>query len=258
MNRATIAIITYFFIFLASLNSVYAQNSVVVPNSLKNIEGPGGGNIFPFDCAVFHPSMRYQQVYLGSEMELSQIISINFRLVSEFPSTFGPTVLPDVRIDLSTTQAVPDALESIFENNIGPDNTTVFLGDLALSAPDCTGTPCPFDITIPLQMPFSFNPSEGNLLLDVRIPNCVLLGSDPVFFNSTGEAGQFGNISSRVWSTDVSSPDGTVDNIALVTQFTGTLAPKNIPTLSEWGLIAMAGLMGIVGFIVMRRRKLAI
>jgi hypothetical protein len=30
-----------------------------------------------------------------------------------------------------------------------------------------------------------------------------------------------------------------------------------IPTLSEWGLIAMAGLMGIVGFIVMRRRKIA-
>lgn len=29
----------------------------------------------------------------------------------------------------------------------------------------------------------------------------------------------------------------------------------NIPTLSEWGLIAMAGILGIVGFIVMRRRK---
>lgn len=31
---------------------------------------------------------------------------------------------------------------------------------------------------------------------------------------------------------------------------------QNIPTLSEWGLIAMAGIMGLVGlFIVMRRRK---
>jgi hypothetical protein len=27
------------------------------------------------------------------------------------------------------------------------------------------------------------------------------------------------------------------------------------PTLSEWGLIAMASLLGIVGFMVMRRRK---
>ncbi|MCH7517975.1 MAG: IPTL-CTERM sorting domain-containing protein [Candidatus Dadabacteria bacterium] len=30
---------------------------------------------------------------------------------------------------------------------------------------------------------------------------------------------------------------------------------RPIPTLSEWGLIAMAGVLGIVGFMVMRRRK---
>ena len=41
--------------------------------------------------------------------------------------------------------------------------------------------------------------------------------------------------------------------------FAGDLAftplSRNIPTLSEWGLIAMAGILGIVGFMVMRRRK---
>jgi YVTN family beta-propeller protein len=31
--------------------------------------------------------------------------------------------------------------------------------------------------------------------------------------------------------------------------------PINTPTLSEWGLITMAGLLGIVGFMVIRRRK---
>ncbi len=35
---------------------------------------------------------------------------------------------------------------------------------------------------------------------------------------------------------------------------TGSTA-DNIPTLSEWGLIAMAGIIGIAGFIVIRRRK---
>ncbi|MCH7518066.1 MAG: IPTL-CTERM sorting domain-containing protein, partial [Candidatus Dadabacteria bacterium] len=30
-----------------------------------------------------------------------------------------------------------------------------------------------------------------------------------------------------------------------------------IPTLSEWGLIAMASILGIVGFMVLRRRKVA-
>jgi len=32
---------------------------------------------------------------------------------------------------------------------------------------------------------------------------------------------------------------------------------RPIPTLSEWGLIAMAGILGIVGFMVMRRRKVS-
>ncbi len=31
--------------------------------------------------------------------------------------------------------------------------------------------------------------------------------------------------------------------------------PAQVPTLSEWGLIAMAGVLGVVGFMVMRRRK---
>jgi len=33
-------------------------------------------------------------------------------------------------------------------------------------------------------------------------------------------------------------------------------APPAVPTLSEWGLIVMASILGIVGFLVMRRRQL--
>ena len=33
------------------------------------------------------------------------------------------------------------------------------------------------------------------------------------------------------------------------------IPPAQIPTLSEWGLIAMASILGIIGFMVMRRRK---
>ncbi len=32
---------------------------------------------------------------------------------------------------------------------------------------------------------------------------------------------------------------------------------SNIPTLSEWGMIAMAGILGIIGIMVVRRRKVA-
>jgi hypothetical protein len=33
--------------------------------------------------------------------------------------------------------------------------------------------------------------------------------------------------------------------------------PNPIPTLSEWGLIAMAGILGIAGYIIVRRRKVS-
>ncbi len=32
----------------------------------------------------------------------------------------------------------------------------------------------------------------------------------------------------------------------------------SVPTLSEWGLIAMASILGIVGFMVIRRRKVTV
>ena len=39
--------------------------------------------------------------------------------------------------------------------------------------------------------------------------------------------------------------------------FTGScVSPPAVPTLSEWGLIAMAGILGIVGFMVIRRRNI--
>jgi len=31
----------------------------------------------------------------------------------------------------------------------------------------------------------------------------------------------------------------------------------DVPTLSEWGLISMVGILGIVGFMVLRRRKVS-
>ena len=37
--------------------------------------------------------------------------------------------------------------------------------------------------------------------------------------------------------------------------FTNTQRVASVPTLSQWGLIATAGILGIVGFMVIRRRK---
>ena len=46
-----------------------------------------------------------------------------------------------------------------------------------------------------------------------------------------------------------------IDDDARICIFTNDLRTTDVPTLSQWGLIAMAGVLGIVGFMVMRRRK---
>jgi hypothetical protein len=53
--------------------------------------------------------------------------------------------------------------------------------------------------------------------------------------------------------------DGPTDQDPELSEITclivNDLIPHNVPTLSEWGLIAMAGILGLVGFMVLRRRK---
>lgn len=57
-------------------------------------------------------------------------------------------------------------------------------------------------------------------------------------------------------------PDGTGVTIECMDDDTGSCTftnvqdtTRNVPTISEWGLIAMASILGIVGFMVLRRRK---
>lgn len=50
-----------------------------------------------------------------------------------------------------------------------------------------------------------------------------------------------------------------IDCELLVAELNGVpLEPRPIPTLSQWGMIAMAGLIGIVGFIAVRKRAVSI
>lgn len=49
----------------------------------------------------------------------------------------------------------------------------------------------------------------------------------------------------------------TVPGLDAIVFVEGTIPVTSIPTLSEWGLIAMAGLLGVICLLVIRRRKAA-
>jgi hypothetical protein len=226
-----------------------AQEFLVIVPALFTDVG-GGGNVYPINCGFFTPSMRYQQVYAGSELLTGTIVRISFRLDGGSAPLAG--TLDDVTVNLSTTQAEPGALSSTFADNVGPDVTTVFSGDLSLSAAACALGPCPFEVGIPLETTFPYDSEAGNLLVDITIPSCVDFG-----LTSLDSTSGFPDITTRAGiEGSIASPTANfVDNTAVITEFI-IVREVNIPTLSEWGMIAAAAGLALVGvFFAVRRKK---
>jgi hypothetical protein len=94
--------------------------------------------------------------------------------------------------------------------------------------------------------PYTFSVVTGAL------PDGLMISSDGLISGTPTNPGTF---PFSVTATDVNGCTGLQAYTIVIT----TVVPdanKPIPTLSEWGLIAMAGILGIVGLIVMRRRKI--
>ena len=87
-------------------------------------------------------------------------------------------------------------------------------------------------------------------------------GSGRVYGGSTRDLGIFYELNTGTGNGKALGDTFTGDNGGGVDGFfcsanAGPLS-RAVPTLSQWGLIAMAGVLGIVGFMVMRRRKLTV
>jgi len=219
---------------LALVGMSASAQTVVVPSTLQGVEG-NSNNCFPFDVGSYDfLSMRYQQVYAASEFQAAGgpvlITGINFRPDWKWGGPFD-AVLPAIQINFSTTKAGPDALSVIFSNNVGADDTLVYSGPLHLTSifSGPLGGPMGFDIQIPLATPFLYDPSAGNLLLDVRN-----FGGGTLYVPFDAQA-QYGDSTSSVYSygadtvQDTQGYTGGIRSSGLVTQFTfGTTAPTSV------------------------------
>ena len=214
-----------------------AQAAAIVPAAFAAVEG-SHNNGFPYNLSPFgQASQRYQQVYAAAEFPgLMLITGMTFRPDGSGGSAFSST-LADIQINLSTTAAAPDGLSTTFASNVGGDDTIVYArGALTLSSANLPVGPGPknFDITILFTTPFLYNPTLGNLLMDVR--------------NFAGGAtGQFdahaatGDSISRVFSnlTGVGATTGQADSLGLITRFdTQVVVPEPVT-----GLLIGAGLL---------------
>lgn len=219
-------------LFAASVLLVVCSSSaradvLVVPNTSATVEG-NDDNFGPF----FSNSVRYQQVYSASQFPSSMgpllITQIAFRPDGAVTDPFLFVVATSVRMDLSTTSSAPATLSTVFANNVGADNKTVFDNFVFLKVP-VTGPPGgPKDFTVTFATnPFLYDPSAGNLLLDVRT------------FQSGGgisaalDAESNSPFMAHVDAPSIAAPTGGFFVDGLVTQFQFTSIPEPSTVLSS-------------------------
>jgi plastocyanin len=169
-------------ISLCAFISQAQTNTAVVPSVNEQLDGAatdGGGS------GTLSSAGRFQVVYSASQFPVGvlTIHELRMRPSAVWGNAFTSTI-PNLQINLSTTAAQADQLSSTFAQNVGTNDTIVFHGSITVSSRFVGpgGGPKEFDIIFPLTTPFTYDPSKGNLLLDIRNPS----GSTAAFVDAGG------------------------------------------------------------------------
>jgi hypothetical protein len=167
-------------------------------------------------------SFRYQQVYQASGFAGADSGEFLINELIFFPSGTSPNgsvVLPNIRINLSTTSRIPDGLSTVLADNVGPNDTVVYSGTLNFFQTDWG------IYRIHLQTPFVYDSKSGNLLIDVRNFQPVPIPPGGVrAYNSTEIT--LGDSISAAFASDVNALTGGTSTSGLETVFDVTIIPE--------------------------------
>ncbi len=210
---------------------------------------PDNPNICPFETDLATQTIGHV-FYNGSGNPL--IITwdgIGPNLSVEIPSTFQILLYQDGRIVFNYNGMMvggdfitdlPDGIVAGITPSDFPFNGEAFV----------PGDPGPVDLN---QGPFNFGSTAYERWCYDLANSCGTLGNDEGLPGPVNSAFDL-----DFWSICYAPSGGGFD---ITSGFEGEVGfscnalPTNVPTLSEWGLITMAGILGVVGFMVIRRRK---
>lgn len=161
---------------------------------------------------------RYQQVYSAALFGSNDVLSITGIQLRPFSSLPFSATASALEIVLSTTAAPVTGLSSTFADNLGADQTVVFSGPVPLASGGRTGDPgADFDIVLPLGLSFSYDPSMGNLLLQLRASGSLTDAMGAIQFDTWHTNGA-AEVSSLL-AFDSNSASGNVFPIGMATRF---------------------------------------
>jgi len=211
-----------------------------VPHEFATVEGNS------FSTAFDGSPIRYQQVYASDQFGLIAsgggiLNHVYFRLDSPLGSPFFAE-LAEFEMRFSTTQMNPDGLSPVFTENTGPDETLVF-GSAPLELSSSHGpfdSPQAWEIEFRLPTQFYYDPSAGNLLMDLTI---LAPGADVPPFDAVDLLGD--GVSSLRRSGEFPP---VFETKGLVTRFQFEVIPE--PSAAN---LLMAGLLAFIGRRLLRR-----
>ena len=247
------------FVTIASIMFVSPAiaDTLVVPGSgTGNAQAPTPFNYYG------STGSQVQQIYASSFFPVAELISgFSFRAYpGAAPSVFfsNSVDISDVVIQLSTTSAGADESGSLpsttFADNLGGDTTTVFSGALTLTTAATGIGAQPFDYTVTFSTPFLYNPSAGNLLLDITIPSGATVSGSGFGFLTFDTVNTIDDgIYSVVNIGDGEAASGTLSTAGAITAFSAS--PAAVPEPGTW--LTMITGFGILGLAMRKRRATA-
>ncbi len=225
---------------LATLPAAAAQ--VVHPNQYELTDGTSS-NSYPFRFST--GAGRYQQSYEAAQFPGPMTITeIAFRYRNDTSYSSGTC---DFKLTLSYCATAWNTLSATFASNVGGNATVVHDG--VWTFPAFGGHPAqpnPFTQRLILATPFVYNPSSGDLLMDVEMRSSATSSSGGSFASTATAVGV-----SRVYSNTgtPTATSGGSDGIGLITEFTqGSISTYGDGCSGTGGftpLLSMAGVPAV-------------
>ena len=200
----------------------------------QNVQDALAGDFGPFDALVFSESIE-------------PLTNETYGLINNYVSTGGCVIVTGSHEEGTGEEA--EFVNNSFGYNISApsiDNLIPFTIQPAATGTAFEGGPA---ILLSADASEAFSNTPGTTIYN---------GAEGVIV-FTDQFG-LGTVTVIGWDYCCTPPDEEgpiLDWFEVVSRAFDQCAPRvsNVPTLSEWGLISMAGILGIVGFMVMKRRK---